>query len=222
MPRPSTVALDGPVAAGKTTVGRLLAQRLGYRFLDTGAMYRAVTWAALARGIDPQDEASLSRLAQSLAIEVVAADDGVERVLVQGRDAAQELRRPEVEQAVSLVARVAGVRQALVSKQRALAQEGSIVMVGRDIGTVVLPHADLKVFLLASVQERARRRHQELQTLGQKVKFRSVLRDLERRDLLDSQRSVAPLRPAPDARQLDTDGLTPEQVVERILALMDA
>jgi cytidylate kinase len=216
---PSAIAIDGPVAAGKTAVGRLLSRRLGYRFLDTGTMYRAVTWLALERGIDVEDEEALARLAREAVIEV-SQEGQRDTVQVNGRDITQVIRRPEVEQNVSLVARLPRVRRALVEKQRAIADGGSIVMAGRDIGTVVLPDAGLKVFLLASVEERARRRYLELRGMGQDVAYEEVLRELKMRDKLDSERSHSPLRPAPDAHLIDTDGVDVEQVVERILALM--
>ncbi|MCS7207697.1 MAG: (d)CMP kinase, partial [Dehalococcoidia bacterium] len=155
------IALDGPVAAGKTAVGKALAQRLGWRFLDTGAMYRAVAWAAWQRGISPSDGDALTALANTLTIELVNGPDP--RWLVDGQDVTPFLRLPQVEAIVSQVSAVPGVRRALVARQRALAQEGNIIVAGRDIGTVVLPDAPLKVFLLASVETRAMRRWRELQ-----------------------------------------------------------
>ncbi len=216
----AVIAVDGPVASGKTTVGRLLAQRLGYRFLDTGVMYRAITWAALEAGISPEDSQRLVSLAQEQRMEVVFQQDGQALVLVDGRDAAAHLREERVEQSVSLVSQVAGVREILVALQRSVAEEGRMVMAGRDIGTVVLPDAPLKVFLTASVAERARRRHAELYTSGNGVPFQDVLEELANRDKLDSERKVAPLRPALDAHVLATDGLSIERVLERILELM--
>lgn len=215
MPRPTAIAIDGPVASGKTSVGRLLARRLGYRFLDTGVMYRAVAWEALRRGVPLTGEA-LSHLAGQLRIEVLPANGG-ERVLVDGEEVTGQLRRPEVERVVSLVARVPGVRRALVALQRDFARRGPVVMAGRDIGTDVLPHAPLKVFLEASPAERARRRREELRSQGQEVSLQEVMREIEERDRLDSQRACSPLRPAPDARLLSTDGLGVEEVVQRIM-----
>ncbi len=221
---PRVIAIDGPAAAGKSTVGRQVAAKLGYPFLDTGAMYRAITWATLHRGIDLSDEEALSRLAASARIDVGPAGPGsVEActITVDGEDVTSKLRQPEVESAVSLVSRVAGVREALVRAQRELAGRKPVVMAGRDIGTVVLPGADLKVYLDASVEERARRRYEELSALGQDVTADSVLEDLRRRDRIDSRRSVSPLRAAADAVVIDTNELSLLQVVERVLELVE-
>lgn len=216
-----TIALDGPVAVGKTTIGRALAQRLGYRFYDTGAMYRALTWLALQRGIDPRDEAGLTRLAQRSHIQLLPGTAGDEGgVLVNDRDVSSELREGEVEASVSPVSEVAGVRRCLVAQQRALARGGGVVMAGRDIGTVVLPNADLKVFLTASPEERARRRLRELPEQGQETSYQKVLENLRRRDSIDSQRAHSPLKPAQGAETIDTDGLTLEQVLEQVMKLV--
>jgi len=220
---PRVIAIDGPAAAGKTTVGRLIAARLGYPFLDTGAIYRAMTRTALHRGVDLSDEDALSDLAASISIDVGPPDpDSIEpcTIFVDGEDVTRSLRQPEVEAAVSLVSRVAGVREALVRVQRDLAGRNAVVMAGRDIGTVVLPQADLKVYLDASLEERARRRHTEMLSLGMDLTEADVLRDLSRRDRIDSERSVSPLRPAEDAIAIDTDGLTLEEVVQRLVELV--
>ena len=224
MPKPSIIAIDGPVAAGKSTIGRLLAQRLGYRFLDTGEMYRALTWKALKLNIDLEDEAELSQLASSTEIEFVPRPRGNERycsVLVDGCDVAMEIHALEVEAGVSLVAKVAGVRRVMVERQRKLAQDGEIVMAGRDIGTTVLPHAELKIYLSASFEVRARRRYQEVIERGETVDYQAILAELVRRDEIDSQRPISPLEPASDARMIDTDGLNPDQVLAEILSMMD-
>ena len=221
---PRVIAIDGPAAAGKSTVGRMIAARLGYPFLDTGAIYRAATWAALHRGVDLSDEDALSDLAASLSLDVgPPTADSIEpcTIFVDGEDVTPHLRQPEVEAAVSLVSRVAGVREALVKVQRELAGRNAVVMAGRDIGTVVLPRADLKVYLDASVEERARRRHAELSTLGMGLSQEEVRRDLSRRDRIDSERSVSPLRPAEGAVVIDTDGLTLEEVVQRLAELIE-
>lgn len=222
--RPRIIAIDGPVAAGKTTVGRLLSRRTGYPFVDTGAMYRAITWLALESKADLNSEEALTELAARMRMELkpdARRPDG-SALLVNGRDISDKLRLPEVEQAVSIVSRVLGVRRALVRLQQQLANSGGVIMAGRDIGTVVLPDADLKVFLVASPEERARRRYEELCQIGQKVSYEAILLDMQRRDKLDSERPLSPLRPAPDARLLDTDGLTLEQVVEKIYGMIVA
>ena len=199
-------------------MGRLLAQYLGYRFLDTGAMYRAITWLAMDRGVDIQDEKTLVHLAQSCPITVDSESNGIR---LDGRKALLEEQRTAIDQNVSLVARIPGVRKALVKQQQALGREGRIVMVGRDIGTVVLPQAPLKLFFQASPRERARRRHSELQDRGHKVDLDRVLEDVESRDRLDTQRAHSPLRPATDAHLIDTEGQSIEQVLESLLELVE-
>ena len=196
-------------------MGKLLAGKLGYCFIDTGAMYRALAWKALKLGLDPEDEEKLSELARSTAMEF--SGDG--ELLVDGRVVSHELRQPSVEERVSLVSRIAEVREAMVAQQQAIAREIGAVMAGRDIGTVVLPRAELKVYLEASAEERARRRYRELSRQGKAVDYASVLNDLKRRDKIDSQRAVSPLCPASDAYIIDTEGLEVEVVVERISTL---
>jgi len=193
--------------------------------LDTGAMYRAITWTALHRGIDLSDEESLRDLAASVRMDIgPPAPGSIEActISVDGEDVTAWLRQPEVESAVSLVSRVRGVREALVRAQRELAGRRPVVMAGRDIGTVVLPDADLKVYLDASVEERAHRRYRELSALGQDVTLERVLMDLSRRDRIDSQRAVSPLQIAKDAIVIDTDGLTLAEVVRRVLEEAEA
>lgn len=219
---PTKVALDGPVACGKSAVGNLVARRLGFRFLDTGMMYRAITWLVLERGIDPENEKAVIDLAREVKMEVSAAlpdSEDSSRVTVDGQDATDFLVRPDVENAVSLVSRLPEVREAMVRVQREIAESGEIVVAGRDIGTVVMPDAELKVYLEASRLERARRRYEQARLRGQSITLKSVLDELERRDGIDSARETSPLRPAEDAVILPTDGLNPDQVVERILAL---
>lgn len=215
------VAIDGPVASGKSAVGRALARRLGYRFIDTGLMYRAVAWAALCRGVDPEDGERLAELARSLDIELRWDPEGEElQVIVDGRDVTGLLRSPEVEGVVSAVSARPEVRRVLVEKQRRLAEDGPVVMAGRDIGTVVLPDADFKVFLTASAEERARRRYLERLAHGEPADYEAVLAEVKRRDEYDSSRPVAPLKPAPDSLILDTGGLNLDEVVERLLGLI--
>jgi len=215
---PSMIAIDGPVAAGKSTIGRLLARRLGYRFADTGAMYRALTWKAIRLNIDLEDEEALSRLATNTKIELPSTGDS--GVLVNGQDITADIQNFEVEAGVSLVAKVARVREVLVKQQQRLAQGGKIVMAGRDIGTTVLPHAELKVYLVASIEERARRRYLELIERGEIADYHTILADLIRRDEIDSERTISPLQPASDARIIDTGGLSPQQVLSEILGMM--
>ncbi len=222
--QPDLIAVDGSAASGKSTIGRQLAVRLGYRFLDTGIMYRAITWAALERGIDVRAAAGLTRLAASIDMSVIVTDprDPTQaRISIDGRDVTEHLRAAEVDENVSLVSRVAGVREALVQRQRAIAEPGHIVMAGRDIGTVVLPDAVLKVYLDASPEERARRRYADFVASGRPVTEDAVLQDLRRRDQIDRERDVSPLRPADDAVKIDTDGLTEEQVLERVIRLIE-
>ena len=215
----STIAIDGPVASGKTAVGRLLAHKLRYRFLDTGLMYRAVAWAALRRRVPMDDEPALTRLAQELRTEVVPGPEG-DRVSVDGVDATRELRGPAIDEASSQVSRVLGVRKALVAQQQEMAGAGRIVMVGRDIGTVVLPDAPVKLFLHASEGERAHRRHRELEAQGQQTSYEVVRRDVEARDRRDQERVHSPLRPAPDAHVFNTEDVSVDEVVRRIQILV--
>ena len=224
MSRPSTIAIDGPAASGKSTIGGLVAQRLGYVYLDTGVMYRAVTWVALEQGIAIEDEASVTALAERLQIDVVrpTVDDGRQyTVLADGQDVTWEIRRPEVDRGVSPVSAYWGVRAALTMQQRRIGQKGRIVMVGRDIGTVVLPQADLKIYLDATVDERAARRYHEILGRNEPTEYDQVLASLLRRDEIDSGRELAPLQAATDAVVIDTTPLNVEQVLERVLDLVN-
>jgi cytidylate kinase len=220
--RAGVIAIDGPAASGKSAVGVSVARRLGYRFVDTGAMYRAVTWAALRRGIDPQDTAALASFAQAADIAVSDADavsTERTRVVIDGEDATPHLREQAVEDTVSLVSRVPGVRAALVRIQRALAAEGRIVMAGRDIGTAVLPDAPLKVYLDASPAMRGRRRAEQIRESGGTPDVAAIVADLARRDGIDSTREASPLTAAADAVIIDTEDMGVDEVVERIVGL---
>ena len=209
------VAIDGPASSGKSSVGAAAAQRLGYRFCDTGLLYRAVTDLALRRGVGLGDPAGLLPLVDE--VELAADVDGrLSRVLIDGVDVTTEVRRPEVDRAVSEVSRVPEVRASLLARQRSLADAGGIVMAGRDIGTVVLPDADLKIFLDASAEERARRRAEERGLAKDSPEAGAILADLQRRDDLDRNRTVAPLRPADDALHVQTDGNTFDQTVAAV------
>jgi cytidylate kinase len=209
------VAIDGPVAAGKTMAGREVAKRLKFRYLDTGVMYRAITWLALRDTVSTEDEEALGALARNNPI--LLHGHSSDRVLVGGVSVGPELRESEVDKHVSLVSRVSGVRLALVHQQRVLASDGKIVMVGRDIGTVVLPQADMKIFMTASLEERARRRWRELLSQGQNADYQSVMGGIKARDDVDTHRADSPLKPAEDAWLLNTDGRSGDEVVELIL-----
>jgi cytidylate kinase len=213
------IAIDGPVGSGKTAVGRRLAARLGHMFLDTGVMYRAVTYQALQKKVSLSDPGALTQLASTTDMEL-RGDAGEEcRVIVDAGDVTDELRSPEVERSVSTVASVPGVREVLVRMQREVAARGKIVMVGRDIGTVVLSGAGLKIYLDASVDIRARRRYDQLQESGSDIEYETVLKDLKNRDDLDSSRAIAPLMAATDAVTLPTDDLGLQEVVDRLESL---
>jgi len=217
------IAIDGPAAAGKSTVGELLATELNYLYFDTGVMYRAVTWATLERNISIADEAAVSRLAQEVRIDVLqpTAQDGRQyTVYVDGQDVTWDLRRPEVDYGVSPVSAYPGVRAALTAQQRRIGLRGKVVMVGRDIGTVVLPEASLKIYLDATVEARARRRYLENRQRGQNARYADILRAMRRRDQIDSQRDAAPLRPAADAVIIDTTDLQVAQVMVQVHELL--
>ncbi len=219
---PSTIALDGPAASGKSTLGQSLANALGYLFFDTGIMYRAVTWIALSRDMDLRDEDMITQLAQGAQIDIrpPSQTDGRSCDIVIGdKDVTWDIRSSEVDANVSVVSAYAGVRKALSEQQRRIGLRGKVVMVGRDIGTVVLPEADLKIYLDASTEERAKRRHDELIARGEQADYADILEKVIERDRLDSSRAVAPLRPADDAVIIDSDKMDAGQVVARVLEL---
>ena len=198
-------------------MGLSLARELGYRLVDTGMMYRALTWLALQRGLDLEDEAALSALAESARMELgQPAANGGATIKIDGIDITNELRSPEVDRNVSIVSRHPGVRHAMVDRQRALAREGRLIMLGRDIGSIVLPDAPVKIYLDATAEERARRRYKELSDAGVDRPADEILRELQQRDEMDRQRHVSPLRPAPDALVIDTDDLSLEDVIDRV------
>ena len=215
------IAIDGPVGAGKSTVAKHLAQRLGYRYVDTGAMYRAVAWLAQQRGADLKDQHAVAALARSLRIEFVPAGER-QRVIVNGLDITEEIRTPQVSEGASIASAYPAVREAMVAVQRALGAHGGVVMEGRDIGTVVFPDAEVKVYLDASPEQRARRRYEELRASGVTVDFEALRRAEEERDRRDATRDHSPLRVADDAVVIDTTDRSVEDVVEQILTLVRA
>jgi CMP/dCMP kinase len=219
---PSIIAIDGPAASGKSTLGRGLADSLGYLFFDTGVMYRAVTWLALQRGINVRDEAAVTELAENVPIDVLPpskADGRAWDIVIEGKDITWQTRRPEVDANVSIVSAYRGVRRAMSEQQRRIGLRGRVVMVGRDIGTVVLPEADLKIYLDASAPERARRRYKEIIERGEDANYEAVLAMVNERDRIDSTRDVAPLKVAQDAVVIDSDKLNADEVFERVRAL---
>jgi len=218
----SIIALDGPAASGKSTLGRTLADSLGYLFFDTGIMYRAITWIALRHDLDLQNEALITELAQNAQIDIrpPSKDDGRAcDVLIGGKDVTWDMRGDDVDANVSVVSAYAGVRKALSDHQRRIGMRGKVVMVGRDIGTVVLPEADIKIYLDASAGERAKRRYEEIIARGEKADYDEILKKVIERDRIDSTRAVAPLRPADDAVIIDSDKMDAAQVFEHVLAL---
>jgi len=213
-----SIAIDGPAGAGKSTVAREVARHLGLLYIDTGAMYRSLTLKAIREKVDLSDEAALVNLARSTSIRLEQTADGRTRVWLDDRDVSERIREQDVSRRVSLVARVPGVREEMVRRQREIAAAGNVVMEGRDIGSVVLPEAQIKIFLTASIQARAARRQAELAARGVRVNMDELTRDIADRDRLDSTRAVAPLAPADDALIIDCSDLSVSQVVDRILA----
>jgi len=223
MPIPNVITIDGPAASGKSTLGKILADELGYLFFDTGVMYRAVTWAALASGIDIGDESAVSHLANTIVIDILPASTEDGRtcdILVDGKDVTWEIRQPDVDQNVSQVSAYPVVRDALTNQQRRIGRRGRVVMVGRDIGSVVMPKAELKIYLVATAEERARRRFHEQIERGGEESYQDILSALQKRDRIDSTREFSPLRPAEDAIILDTDQMDAGQVETQALALV--
>lgn len=212
------VAIDGPAGAGKSTIAKLAAEKLGYAYIDTGAMYRSVAWKFLQTGRE-FDEAFISELANTMIIEF-KPEAKINRVFVDGTEVTEAIRTPEVTAIVSRVAAIGAVREAMVEQQRRMGEIGGILMDGRDIGTVVFPHAQLKIFLTASVEERARRRYKEMLEKGQQVELAQLQEDIAARDKQDSERAISPLRQAEDALLLDTSDMSIAQVTDKILQLV--
>ena len=214
-----TIAIDGPAVSGKSSVGKQFASRIGYRFLDTGLMYRAATWNAVQSGVDVNDAEAVAQAAERMEFSVVDDQQGGNLVTINGEDVTVHLHSTQVDDSVSAVSTVGRVREIMVVEQRRLAGDGDIVMVGRDIGTVVIPDAPLKIYLTASTRTRAIRRHRDFIAEGTDVELDDILSSMERRDLVDSSREDSPLRPADDARVIDTDSLSFDQVVDLLTEL---
>jgi CMP/dCMP kinase len=211
------IAIDGPAGAGKSTLAKRLARELGFIYLDTGAMYRALALKVLRQGVDLADDARLARLVESTEIDL-QEDNGTLEVLLDGINVAHEIRTPEVSQMASKVSALKVVRARMLALQRGMGQRGNVVAEGRDIGTVVFPNAELKIFLEASAEERARRRCAELRAAGQPADLRETLREMEERDKRDSERDLAPLRMADDAFRIDSSNATADAVAAKVLA----
>lgn len=210
------IAIDGPAAAGKSTIAKLVAKKLGYTYIDTGAMYRAITYKVLQSAIDPRDEEEITKLIAQIEIEL-QPDEGMQKVLLDGIEVTDAIRSHEVTTNVSAIAALTSVRELLVAKQQDLAAQSSVVMDGRDIGTAVLPEAELKIFMTASVEERAERRLLEEQQRGMTSDYETLKREISERDQADSERKISPLKKAEDAITIDTTGKTIEEVTNSII-----
>ena len=214
--RKVVIAIDGPAAAGKSTVSKAVAKKLGYTYIDTGAMYRAFTEYCLRKGVDCENEAECVKLIPE--VEITLYPDG--KVMCSGKDVTREIREPRVSGNVSYIASYKDIRLAMVDLQRKMAEKVSVVMDGRDIGTYVLPNADVKIFQIASVEERAKRRYLENQEKGIPCTYEDIVADVEKRDRIDSSRAFAPLKPAEDSIELDTSNLTIEESVQAVLDII--
>jgi len=215
-----SVAIDGPAGAGKSTMAKRVAKELGFLYVDTGAIYRTVGYHMWLMGIGPKDADGIKRCLDDVNVEIRHEDDGVQHMILNGKDVTGEIRTPEMSKYASGVSAQKCVRDFLLDMQRKFARRHNVVMDGRDIGTVVLPNAQVKIFLTASAEERARRRFAELTEKGEKVSFEKVLQDMIARDKQDTERAIAPLKAAPDAVKLDTSGNTIEQSIDEILAIV--
>jgi cytidylate kinase len=220
MEKKLSIAIDGPAAAGKSTVAKIVAEKKSYIYIDTGAMYRAITYVALQEKVDLTDEAKLAELLKQTDIELITTKEG-QKVLVNGTDVTEDIRKDEVSNQVSIAAKHRSVREEMVKRQQQLGEKGGVVMDGRDIGTHVLPNAEVKIFLLASVEERAKRRYEENVKKGYDVNYETLIEEIARRDKLDSEREVSPLRKADDALEIDTTSLSIQEVAEKILDVVE-
>lgn len=214
------IAIDGPAGAGKSTIARLTAKKLGYLYVDTGALYRTVGYAAKLRGIDPGDAQQVAAMLPEIAVDLSFDKDGVQQTLLNGQDVSGQIRSPEMSRYASQVSAHKAVREYLLWLQRKLAKEHNVIMDGRDIGTTVLPHADLKIYLTATPEDRARRRFDEYLSKGVSVDYDKLLNDIKQRDYDDSHREISPLRRAEDAKLVDTSGNTLEESLELMEAMI--
>lgn len=211
-----SVAIDGPAGAGKSTIARRLAAELGYRYVDTGAIYRTVAYFMDLWGVSPKDVDGVNRYIDELTVEIEYDEDGLQHMMMNGMDVTKDIRTPDISQKASLISAHACVRDMLLDMQRELAAQNNVVMDGRDIGTVVLPHATVKIFLTASPEVRAKRRCDELSAKGQKVDYNKVLKDIQQRDYQDTHREIAPLKMSRDSIEVDTSDMTIEEVLEKL------
>ena len=211
-----SVAIDGPAGAGKSTIARRLAAELGYRYVDTGAIYRTVAYFMDLWGVSPKDVDGVNRYIDELTVEIEYDEDGLQHMMMNGMDVTKDIRTPDISQKASLISAHACVRDMLLDMQRELAAQNNVVMDGRDIGTVVLPHATVKIFLTASPEVRAKRRCDELSAKGQKVDYNKVLKDIQQRDYQDTHREIAPLKMSRDSIKVDTSDMTIEEVLEKL------
>ena len=211
-----SVAIDGPAGAGKSTIARRRAAELGYRYVDTGAIYRTVAYFMDLWGVSPKDVDGVNRYIDELTVEIEYDEDGLQHMMMNGMDVTKDIRTPDISQKASLISAHACVRDMLLDMQRELAEQNNVVMDGRDIGTVVLPHATVKIFLTASPEVRAKRRCDELSAKGQKVDYNKVLKDIQQRDYQDTHREIAPLKMSRDSIKVDTSDMTIEEVLEKL------
>ena len=220
MAKTYSIAIDGPAGAGKSTIARRLAKELGYYYVDTGAIYRTVAYFMDLLGISPKDVDGVERYIDELTIEIEYDEDGVQHMIMNGMDVSGDIRTQDISQKASLVSAHAVVRDVLLDMQRNVAKKHNVIMDGRDIGTVVLPKADVKIFLTADPEVRAKRRYDELIAKGQKVNLPQILKDIQQRDYQDTHREIAPLKQAKDAVKVDTSNLDIEGVVAEIKAIV--
>lgn len=216
-----SIAIDGPAGAGKSTIARRLASELGYRYVDTGAIYRTVAYFMDLWGVSPKDVDGVNRYIDELTVAIEYDEDGLQHMLMNGMDVTSDIRTPDISQKASLISAHAVVREMLLDMQRKLAEQYDVVMDGRDIGTVVLPKATVKIFLTASPEVRARRRCNELTARGQKASFEKVLKDIQQRDYQDTHREIAPLKMARDSVKLDTSDMTVDEVIAAMKAIVE-